>query len=394
MVQVARQARRAYPLERGRQALLLGLQPALRRRALVLEEVVARRGQRRGRRGERGRAAHGARPVSLGRRALLQVRLLAGRRLRLLLLGAARSPRLASDLGARRGARVLRARRVRRGARARQRVLAGAEAAARAGARAHGADAAAAAARRARRRAAGRQAPGEARVAAAVLLGLEPQRGDAVGHDVAGLDGGRGRAVVRVDGRAVGVVGRRGPRVRAGGRGGGDGRAGDAEARAHAGQHGGGGLADVAARERARRVEAVHGADLRVGVVVVVPGRLHDAAQRVHGPGEALAVEGRGHLRRPVVVRVDDVVVVEGVGVGEGLPDEAVEARGAEAGLEVLRDGRRGVERVALLLPPLGPPILEPDLQHTHTRNSVSFLDIHVQYCNNSIETKEDINCG
>jgi len=75
---------------------------------------------------------------------------------------------------------------------------------------------------------------------------------------------------------------------------------------------------------------------------------------------------GKTHLCRPIVVRRVSGAV-QRVGVGERL-HETVELR-AETVFEVDRGRRSRVHRVPLAFPPLGPPVLEPNLRapsHKH----------------------------
>lgn len=87
-------------------------------------------------------------------------------------------------------------------------------------------------------------------------------------------------------------------------------------------------------------------------------GLVVDGAEGVHGPGKGLGAERGGHLAGPVVV--GGVGAVEGLGVCEGLHQPV-----SEPALEVGSRRRSRVHRVPLPLPPLSPPVLEPDLQHT-----------------------------
>lgn len=162
-------------------------------------------------------------------------------------------------------------------------------------------------------------------------------------------------------------MGSRRRRVGTGGPRAGHGRARDAEAGTHAGEHRGSRLAHghrhaayVAPGHRGGGgVETVDRTHL--GVVVVVRGRRDHGPERVHGPGEALAAQGGGHLCRPVVVRA--VRTVERVGVGERLRHETVQAGCAEAGFEIGSRRRRCVHRVAFSLAPFRSTIFKPYLE-------------------------------
>jgi len=172
---------------------------------------------------------------------------------------------------------------------------------------------------------------GAAEAGGGVLLGLQPQGGDAGAHAAAHAGLGGGAVHVRVGGGGVRAGGAHRPHVAA-----------VAQRGAHGPrQHRG--VVHAHRHPAGPRVEAVH------RVLVVVAG--HHGPQWVHRPREGLRAQRRGHLG-PVVVRVRAVQRV----VRERLHELRPESR-----LEVRRRHRR-VHRVALPLAPLGSPVLEPHL--------------------------------
>lgn len=206
-----------------------------------------------------------------------------------------------------------------------------------------------------------------------MLFCLQPERCYTIGHHTTGRVGCGWRPVVRVHGWRVRMVRGSWTSVRAGRSRRRDRGSANAKARTHARDHGRRGLANrdrhgcphVAGGQRARRrVEAVYRAALGMVRMVLAARRMDDAAEWVHRPGEAFAVQGRWHLRRPVVV---GTVVVKRLRITKGLGDEAVESGAAEVRFEVL-GCHRGVQGVALALAPLCSSVFEPDLKYKSSR--------------------------